>query len=221
MIMLAAIIERRRTALISQWVRDPLVLVQVEAPVALPGLVFVDPDGSSAASGKLGRRAFTSCALVRGGSDRDSSWSAWVAADYSSYRAAYLAFIRDAYGINATAADLVGWDVDHLLNRARSPLGSTFIRIEAIPAVANQEWGRLFEKAASNPQFFANQARQRRTMSWMICAKLAGQVPPRGPQDAAGITRLVSYFRGLGLPEAESQQGLSEMLSFACRSGSH
>jgi hypothetical protein len=217
--MLAAIIERRRAALISQWVRDPLVLVQVEAPAALPGLVFLEPGDSGAVSDKLGRRAFSSCALVRGHSDRDSSWSTWVAADYRDYRAAYLAFIRAAYEIDARAADLAGWDVDHLLNRARSPLGSSFIRIEAIPAVANQEWGRLFEKAASSPQFFANRARQRRTMSWMICAKLASQAPPRGPNDAAGIARLVSYFRALGLSEAESRQGLSEMLSFAYRFG--
>lgn len=41
-------------------------------------------------------------------------------------------------------AALAGYDVDHLLNRARSPGGSGFIRIEAINSAVNQAQGVLF-----------------------------------------------------------------------------
>ena len=79
----------------------------------------------------------------------------------------------------------------------------------------NQAWGRLFEKAASNPAFFANQQRTRRTLSWTICAKLANQFPPYGPDDVPGLNRLVAYFQTIGLDPAESRDGLSSMLNFA------
>ena len=52
-------------------------------------------------------------------------------------------------------------------------------------------------------------------MSWVICAKLAGQLPPAGPQDVAGIQRLVSWFTSIGISAAEAQTGLTEMLAFA------
>lgn len=212
---LQAIIARRQRALVTAWVHNPLVQVQVESPVALPGLVFLEEGGQDAVSGRVGRRGAQNVALVSRPGDPDSRASCWVAARYSDYRSAYLAFIRQAYGVAATAADLAGFDVDHLLNRARSPQDSTFIRIEAIPAMANQDWGRLFEKAASDPRFYANQKREGRTMSWMICAKLAGQSSPNGPGDQAGIRRLVQYFVSIGLDAAEARDGLNQMLSFA------
>lgn len=214
---LRAIIDRRRQALIAAWVRDPLVQVQVESPAVLPGLVFLDDYGAGASHMQVGRRAATSVAMVSRPGDPDESASVWVASSYGSYRNAYLAFIRQAYGIQVTPADLTGFDVDHLLNRARSPQDSTFIRVEAIPDFANQAWGRLFEKAASNPQFFANQRRERRTMSWMICAKLGGQLPPNGPNDTGGIQRLAGWFRSIGLSDREARDGLSQMLDFAYR----
>ncbi|WP_342359229.1 hypothetical protein [Terrarubrum flagellatum] len=212
---LIPIILRRQRALIDAWARNPLIQVQVEAPQALPGLVFIEDGGDGASVGALGRRNAQNVAMVQRGANIDSDWSVWVAAGYSGYRSAYVAFARSAYGVNATIADLAGYDVDHMLNRARSPQDSTFIRIEAIPAAANQEWGRLFEKAASNPQFYANQKRERRTMSWVICAKLAGEAPPTGPNDAAGINRLVNFFTTIGLSANEARDGLNSMLSFA------
>lgn len=212
---LHAIIARRQRALVNAWVHSPLVQVQVESTIVLPGLVFLDDGGHDATSGRLGRRSAQNVALVSRPGDPDSLASCWVAARYSDYRSAYLMFVDKAYGVKATTADLAGFDIDHLLNRARSPQDSTFIRIEAIPATANQEWGRLFEKAASDPRFYANQKRERRTMSWMICAKLAGQSPPSGPNDQAGINRLVQYFVSIGLDAAEARDGLNSMLSFA------
>jgi hypothetical protein len=212
---LHAIIARRQRALVAAWVRDPLVQVQVESPMALPGLVFISDVGQGASGGAVGRRDERNVAMVRRPGEPDTQSSCWVAARYSGYRSAYLAFIREAYGVRATAGELSGFDVDHLLNRARSPQDSTFIRIEAIPAAANQDWGRLFEKAASDPRFSANQHRERRTMSWMICAKLAGQAPPAGPNDTVGIDRLVRYFVSIGLSANEARDGLNSMLSFA------
>lgn len=216
--MLAAIIDRRRHALIQSWVANPLVQVQVESPMVLPRLVFInDETGQSGSVGQIGRRAMTNTAIVEGGPDKDRSWSVWVASDYSGYQKAYLAFIRTAYGIKCGPADLIGYDIDHLLNRSRSPLGSSFIRIEAVSSVVNRAWGSLFEKAASNQAFHANQVRERRTMSWMICAKLAGQMPPAGPGDTAGTNRLVAFFRTLGLNDNEARDGISSMLDSAYR----
>lgn len=217
MSLLASIIERRQRAIVAAWVKDPLIQVQAEGPSALAGLVYLDDMGATATAGQLGRRSANSVALVQRAGNPDSESSLWVAASYGSYRSAYLSFIRARYGIEATSADLLAYDIDHLLNRARSPQNATFIRVEAIDRGANQAWGRLFEKAASDGRFYANQQRKRRTMSWMICAKLAGQMPPEGPHDRVGIERLVTYFRGVGLSEAETRAGLDSMLQFTYR----
>jgi len=93
--------------------------------------------------------------------------------------------------------------------------GAGYIRIEAVNSPVNQAWGRLFEKAASNPAFFANQHRLRRTLSWTICAKLANRFPPNGPSDVGGIHQLVTYFQTLGMDATEAREGLMSMLSFA------
>jgi hypothetical protein len=214
---LASIIERRKGAIVAAWVRDPQIQVQAEGPGSLPNLVFLDDRGATGTASQLGRRAATSVAVVRRPGNPDTDASVWVAARYPSYRSAYLAFVRAMYGIEATTDDLLGYDIDHMLNRARSPQNDSFIRIEAVDRGANQAWGRLFEKTASDGRFYANQSRKRRTMSWMICAKLAGQMPPEGPHDRLGIERLVTYFRGVGLSEAETRSGLDSLLQFTYR----
>jgi hypothetical protein len=211
----SAIIMRRRDALIRAWKQNPAILVQVESPQALPRLVFIDVPAVDGTVGALGRRDARNVAVVRNSGDPDANASVWVAAGYSSYKSAYVAFINSVYDVKATASQLGGFDIDHLLNRARSPQDSTFIRIEAVPGAVNQAWGRLFESAASNPQFFANQKRERRSMSWMICAKLAGEMPPEGPGDKIGIDRLVNFFRSIGIAAEEAREGLTQMLAFA------
>ena len=201
--------------MLAAWVRDPLIQVQVESPAALPRLAFIDPDDVAPIAEKLGRRSPNKVAIVKNPVNPDLNASVWVAADYQGYKNAYLAFLRIIYQIEATAADLAGFDVDHLLNRARSPSAGTFIRVEAVPRQANQDWGRLFERTASDPRFFANQNRERRTMSYVIAAKLAGQLPPLGPNDLAGVKRLALYFASIGIPLAEAQAGVTSMLDFA------
>jgi hypothetical protein len=213
------ILVRRRRAIVAAFGRTPFIQVQVESPEALARLGYVNDTGFSEADPqRLGRRSAANVAFVESQSDPDLNSSVWVAAAYSDYAGAFLAFLAKAYGIKAARADLAGYDVDHLLNRARSPNDSTMIRIEATPSVANQAWGRLFEKTASHPDFFANQHRERRTMSYMICAKLAGQTPPAGPGDQAGIARLATFFTSIGIPYSEAQRGLLSMLRFAYRS---
>lgn len=211
----ANIIQRRQQALIKAWMANPLIMVQVESPQCLPGLVFLEDGGDNATVGQVGRRREADTIIVRRPGNPDTEASVWVRASYSGYRGAFLAFVQNVYGIRARTAALTGYDVDHLLNRARSPQGSGYIRIEAVASEANQAWGRLFEKNASNPVFHANQARMRRTMSWVICAKLAGLEPPSGPHDTAGIERLVQFFQGVGLDATEAREGLNSMLSFA------
>lgn len=52
-------------------------------------------------------------------------------------------------------------------------------------------------------------------MSWMICAKLAGSWPPKGPDDLGGIERLVHFFRNNGINDREARDGINSMMSFA------
>ncbi len=208
-----ATVAARRQALLDAWIRDPLQQVLAETPSVLSNLVYLD-DGEEGAAERLGRRRATSVACVRRPGPPDTNASAWVAAGYRDYRKAYLAFIKEVYGIAATSADLSGFDVDHLLNRARSPQGTCFIRIEAIPGPVNQEWGRLYEKAASAPHFYANQERERRTMSWMVASKLAGLRPPSGPDDRDGIDRLVRYWTSHGFSNEQVRHGITDDLNF-------
>lgn len=214
---LQALIKRRQRALFDAWVRDPLVQVQVEHPERLGRLVFLDDFDETVETEKAGRRSLKNVAIVRKPGNLDENTSVWVRAGYSSYQKAWLGFVQQVYGIKATSKDLAGYNIDHLLNKARSPNKAGFIRVEAINDAVNQAWGGLFERAASNPEFSANQKRYRRTMSWIIAAKLMDQAPPRGPGDHQGIARLAQFFSRNGLAADNPQQGITEMLRFAYR----
>ncbi|WP_298820483.1 hypothetical protein [uncultured Roseibium sp.] len=214
---LQALISRRQRALFDAWVRNPLVQVQVEHPEWLGRLVFLDEYDESIEPERAGRRSLKNVAIVRKPGNPDENACVWVRAGYSSYQKAWLAFVNQVYGIKATSADLAGYNIDHLLNKARSPNKAGFIRIEAINDAVNQAWGGLFERAASNPEFSANQNRLRRTMSWIIAAKLMNQPPPKGPNDQQGIARLVQFFNRNGLAADNPQRGLTDMLQFAYR----
>jgi hypothetical protein len=211
----ASIIDRRRDALVAEWKQNPLIIVQVESPSVLPVLTFLDDRGQNAGVGAVGRRSPTNTVIVQRPGDPDRNASVWVKASYTGYRTAYIGFLNTVYLTQATTTDLAGYDIDHLLNRARSLGGAGYIRIEAVNSAVNQAWGRLFEKAASNPAFSANQNRLRRTLSWTICAKLADQFPPNGPNDTAGINRLAAWFQSIGMNAQEAREGLASMLSFA------
>ncbi len=70
-----SIMERRREALIGQWIRDPLVMVQVDSPAALPVLVFLDDRGRTAEVGAVGQHSQTDAVIVSRPGDPDrSSW---------------------------------------------------------------------------------------------------------------------------------------------------
>ena len=212
----SSIIANRSHAIVSAFVTSPTILVQVESASALRLLGQIQEIGIDGADPQaLGRRNAGKVIYVANPQRPDLNASVWVAAGYGDYRAAYLAFLNKAYDLRATKADLGGFDADHLLNRARSPSDDTLIRLEGVDPEINQEWGALFEKAASDGRFYANTLRKRRTMSYMICAKLAGQSPPKGPQDQAGILRLALFFERIGIPRGEAQQGLKSMLDFA------
>ncbi len=211
------IIKRRQSALLSQFKGNPLIQVMAESPQALPGLVFLDTYGEGASAGKIGRRSTKNAAIVSRAGDPDRNASCWVKAGYGGYRNAYVAFINQVYGSKASSRDMANYDVDHLLNRGRTATSTNFIRVEAVRSDVNQKWGALFEKNASNPEFYANKKRNRRTMSWVICAKLGNVMPPSGPQDTNGIGRLVAFFATMGLDRNESSDGIQSMLDFAYR----
>jgi hypothetical protein len=206
------IADRRRRAIIDDWVHKPdWVLVQAESPEMLRGKV---QDLTSEVGARIGRvpgHQERSVMMLEGGSDRDRTWSVWVRASFSNYKAAYLSFVSHAYGVTLSGDDVPGYEVDHLSNKAYAPTGQEFIMIEAIPKTANQRWGVNFESrrtANTDP-------RASHRLSYMSCAKLAGQLPPNGPNDTAGINRLVAYFASIGLNPQEAQQGVQTMLQHA------
>lgn len=203
----AGIIAARRTALIELWKSSSLFQVQVDDPQSLGTLVHIADDGEADVA-QLGRRRQSNVVIATRTGDPHRNASVWVAAGYDGYRSAYVAFVREVYKIPCTVADLAGFDADHLLNRARSPQDSTFIRLEAVSSAVNQAWGSLYERAASSPQFHANRVRERRNMSWMVASKLADQRPPNGPDDRAGIDRLVTFWRSRGFPDEQARHGI-------------
>jgi hypothetical protein len=204
-----AIADRRRRVLIDQWVHNPVwALVQVESPEMLRGKVHNLTGAADARSGRVGGHRERSVIMLEGGVDRDRTWSVWVRATFSNYKAAYLAFISQAYGVKLTGNDVPGYDVDHLSNRAYAPTGLEFIRIEAVPTLANQRWGVNFESRRTEN----TDARASHRLSYMSCAKLAGLLPPAGPNDTAGINALVAYFSSIGLDAKEAREGVTAML---------
>lgn len=207
-----AIAERRRRVLIQQWAHDPTwVLVQVESASMLKGKAYNLTAEVDARSGRVGRHRECSVIMLEGGQDHDRTWSVWVRATFSRYKAAYLAFISHAYGVTLTGDDLPGYEVDHLSNRAYAPTGQEFIRVEAIPKVANHLWGVNFESRRTENTF----ARPTHRLSYMSCAKLGNQLPPNGPNDTAGINRLVAYFQSMGIDPNEARNSVDHMLQHA------
>lgn len=207
-----AIADRRRRAMIDQWVHKPdWVLVQVESPEMLPGIVGNITAEAEARIGRVGSHRQRSVIMLEGGPDRDRTWSVWVRAAFSNYKAAYLAFISHAYGVTLTGDDLPGYQVDHLSNKAYALTGQEFIRVEAIPKAANHLWGVNFESRRTEN----TDARSCHRLSYMNCAKLAGQLPPTGPNDTAGINALVAYFTSIGLNPQEARESIANMLQHA------
>lgn len=207
-----AIADRRRRALINQWVQNPLwVLVQTESLEMLKGKVHNITGETGAHTGRVGTHLERSVIMLEGGPDRDRTWSVWARCGFSNYNQAYRDFIKQAYGITLIGDDLPGYQVDHISNKAFAEIGQEFIRLEAIPKEPNQQWGVHFEKART-----ANtDPRGSHTLSYMNCAKLGGQLPPKGANDSAGINALVAYFTSIGLDPQEARRGVADMLKHA------
>lgn len=212
---LSNIMNNRRKALVARWIADPLILVIVEDMHQLRGtvdLLHMSEDGLSGATVKrVGRRSESNVAILKRPGNPDETTSVWVKASYRSYRSAYLAFVKEVYGIDAKKTDFAGFDADHLLNRARSSAGNEFIRLEAVPSDVNQGWGRTFEKSAG-----FDSRRSRRTMDFTICAKVAGLAPPRNASDTRRIDEIVRFFIRQGMPRWEAE-GFRERFAFGYR----
>lgn len=195
-----AIMQERRRALIRAWTRDPLVLVQAETPGALAGPDVGDDGG----------------AIVRRPGAALDRASLWVAGGADG-RSAWLRFLEEAHGARASEAELDGWDIDHLLDRARAPMGC-WVRVEAIPAQPNRRWAALFEATAGQEAPAVDP--ERRTMNWLICAKLAGKPPPTSPDDDAQLEHLVGFFASIGLEPERVRESILGMLHAADRRAS-
>ena len=209
----SAIVQRRREALLRDFVRNAVPpLLQVENPSILGQLTFLEEFEEDEEEIPLCRRAPGSVVIRQGPGNPDSEATLWVAASYRGYRSAYRAFLKQVYGVTATKSDLAPYDVDHLLNRARSAAGTSFLRIEAIASGANRSWGSAFEKYASTDAISKNRS-ERRLMSYVIAAKVAGLSPPSGPTDTAAIDTIANWFAARGLNRQEVRDGLMNMLT--------
>ena len=100
------IIERRRNVLVAEWKQNPLIVVQVESPAVLPVLTFLDDRGQGAGVGAVGRRSQTNTVIVSRPGDPDRNASVWVKASYTGYRTAYIGFLNNVYGTQATTTAL-------------------------------------------------------------------------------------------------------------------
>ncbi len=142
-----SIANRRREILISMWVKDPFsVQTQVDTHDMALRVAHNISDEAEALTDTVGSHRPRSVFVLKAGSDPDRTWSVWVRAGFSNYKAAYLAFINEAYGVAMTGDDIPGYQVDHLSNKAYAPTGNEYIRVEAIPEAANHSWGRQFRK---------------------------------------------------------------------------
>lgn len=215
---LAQIIAARRAALLQDFIHNSVPpLLQVESRDALGELTFLEEFEQDEEEMQLGRRRPDSVVIRQKPGQSGAEATLWVAADYGGYRSAYLAFIRKAYDDNTVRkSELVGYDVDHLLNRARSAAGSAYLRIEAIPSSINQRWGSVFERAASSDLIAKNRS-GRRLMSYLVAAKVAGLSPPDGPDDLGRINAIAGYFQGMGLDRAEVVDGIRNMWRHVAR----
>ena len=210
---LSAIVRRRCEALLQHHCdvsRVPL-LVSVPTAQSLGTLSFLDEFDEDEEVSQLGRRARGSVVVRQGPGNPDTEASLWVASSYGGYRAAYRAFLKQVYGLTVPKAALGPYDVDHLLNRARSAGGSAFLRVEAIPSGDNQAWGRVYEKAASQPGLPKND-QGFRYLSHTIAAKIAGLRPPSGPDDRQAVVAIEAEFRRRGMPQWALDQALDNIL---------
>lgn len=216
---IGSIIRARTSSLLNSFVRDSFPpLVEVDDVNALAGLTEVLDEFSDTGlgAGGLNRRSTGNVVMLSVAGGAADKASVWVRADYSDYRAAYSAFVRKAYGITVSTADLAPYDVDHLLNRARAGTGNTLLRIEASPLGINRQWGSVLEKLASQATVAGN-LRTRRLMSYLIAAKVAGFAPPVTLQDPVGRARLVRELVSLGIAQQEAQDGLDVLLGHIAR----
>ena len=207
------IVQRRRDALLNHFCNNGNMpaLLAVPSAQTLGQITFIDGFDENHEQEQLGRRRTSSVLIHRGPGDRDSNTSLWVAAGYSGYARAYRAFLKEVYGVTATSNDMAPYNVDHLLNRARAPESSAFVRVEAISGPSNQIWGSIYESKASNPEIRKNQQGYR-YMSLTIAAKVAGFPPPRSADDAEACAAIEDYFIQRGQPEATTRGAVGHML---------
>ena len=209
----AAIVQRRREALLTDFCNLQLepVLVSVPSAQVLGALTFLDEFEEDEDQLRLGRRAPGSVVVRRGAGDPDRAASLWVRSSYGGYRGAYRAFVKFIYGVEVSKLALSPYDVDHLLNRARSASGDAFLRVEAIPSGDNQHWGSAYEGAASADGLPKNR-QGFRYLSHTIAAKVAGLRPPSGPQDMVAINAIRAEFHRRGMPDEAMNNALEAML---------
>lgn len=212
---LVPILKSRAEALLRRF-NDENMPPLVAAPnLAEPGLQHVY------SGGKLGPIAGFGAtdAMVWRFPDNDRS-SLWVRQDFKAYREAYLAFVKQVYGVGGTLP--AGYDVDHIHNKARAPT-AYWIRVEAVESRSNRSHGAGFEKRyGGSPITEARVAAGVKPilMNFVSALKLAGVLSPMISDNAASRARhteIVEFFTQRGWSRQTVEQALDALAEAADR----
>lgn len=190
--LLQNVCETRREKFLERWRDDPAI--PIFTPESELDKIYFGPDHSPCHFGKKSELANvkTSDAVIITVPGNCAFYtSLWVRNDFKGYVSAFRKFLEIVHQIPSEEPTLgsLGYDIDHLRNKASTPPG-TFIRIEAIPSAPQRAWGRNYERALSSPEF---DKKAKGITNWMTVAKIAGFHPPADWDDTKWVQKLEEF----------------------------
>ncbi len=139
----------------------------------------------------------------------------WVHADNDEYRADYVTFLQNHYGMSIQALP-EAYHVDHLYNRARArQLALPYIRLVLLPREVNTSHGAGYEKSRTRGGL--GTPGNQRGIDEISLMKLWGVASPRkgmplSPDIVAHARRMSMLF---GIPPAEIERNIRELMDVA------
>jgi hypothetical protein len=139
----------------------------------------------------------------------------WVHADNDDYRADYVTFLQNHYGMSIQALP-EAYHVDHLYNRARArQLALPYIRLVLLPREVNTSHGAGYEKSRTLGGL--GTPGNQRGIDEISLMKLWGVATPRkgmplSPEIVAHARRMSMLF---GIPPAEIERNIRELMDVA------
>lgn len=139
----------------------------------------------------------------------------WVHADNDDYRADYVTFLQNYYGMTIQALP-EAYHVDHLYNRARArQLALPYIRMVLLPREVNTSHGAGYEKSPTLGGL--GTPGNQRGIDEISLMKLWGVATPHkgmplSPEIVAHARRMSMLF---GIPAAEIERNIRELMDVA------